>query len=1086
MNERELIQRVDEADAPEFARILRNVSAEEARALSVHFGEEVFERMRTMALAGAGATRRTAQGNVIVLHGILGAELTLFVDGFRQKAIWVSVRRLILGGFQKLALEMASGAARVEATGILKKYYGEQLLRLNEHGWNARAFWYDWRLDIDEIALRLKNGIEEWSSQWVPGQPVHLVAHSMGGLVARSFIRQNQAMWNDMGGKLVMLGTPNNGSFNAPQLFSGFNSVLKMVNLLDIGRGMDAQLRVVRTFPSAFQLLPNPHYLQTDTDRGVWSHERYVMQLEAAKFEQAAKFWREITPIADPERMIYVAGANQPTAVGVRDLGLLGSMDGYDYSMAGDGTVPHRLGLLHTPDGTLIPTYYADCEHGAMPNDALIGEGVEELLRRTGQGKLRTEPQLRPLERGLDDHQAARIEASEKEARWSFEAQITVASLVTRGDVKEEEVEAMPLTETEREAEELLVQGFLTANDTRGGRRTAVPKASHPAAIGTPVATVRLDVEHVDIRRDFDWPGVDAIAVGHYTGVMPSASEGALSDAISATNEPEASLLGEFTRRGIIHGALGEVFIVPDMRRAERLVLLAGMGFPGQFSHVELRSCVRQLLWTACRLKRKHLATVLIGAGEGNVPYEMAVTAWLSAIEDMLTDATLRQDRLSRISFCEYWPSRTRLLRRTLDEAVTKLGLAGRVDVSPETPELRVLLDQEIKTEIERRLERELNREEAARASSATSRITTTYAAGCYRFSALTNAASIPEREIHLDKPLVDEANNKFPILTHEKQRGHGRFFKRLLLPEEFDRVLRTPDPLVVVCDATTATLHWEMMAMPDAVADVAQPMQGFLGVDRGLTRQFKSSFAPVGTRQSLTQGPICADGILRVLIVIDPAQDRRLPAAEKEGNAVAKFFFRLSNEWSKKHKTIKGIDVRVLHGPSDATRLRVLEELMTSQYDILHFAGHCVYDRDNPMRSGWIFTGDARLTANELRRIGQAPSFIFSNACESGITPDRSELRHANLAATFAESFFAQGVQNFVCTAWPVNDEAARVFAETFYEECFQRGADGRETAKPIYEAMCAARRKVMTMPEGGRTWGAYQHYGDPHGRLF
>ena len=62
-------------------------------------------------------------------------------------------------------------------------------------------------------------------------------------------------------------------------------------------------------------------------------------------------------------------------------------------------------------------------------------------------------------------------------------------------------------------------------------------------------------------------------------------------------------------------------------------------------------------------------------------------------------------------------------------------------------------------------------------------------------------------------------------------------------------------------------------------------------------------------------------------------------------------------------------------------------------------------------------------------------PEFVFSNACESGITPDRAGNRSVDLAPSFAESFFERGVGNFVCTAWPVDDEAARSFASTLYE---------------------------------------------------
>ena len=50
-------------------------------------------------------------------------------------------------------------------------------------------------------------------------------------------------------------------------------------------------------------------------------------------------------------------------------------------------------------------------------------------------------------------------------------------------------------------------------------------------------------------------------------------------------------------------------------------------------------------------------------------------------------------------------------------------------------------------------------------------------------------------------------------------------------------------------------------------------------------------------------------------------------------------------------------------------------------------------------------------------------PKFVFSNACESGVTVDDPGAATTGLAPSFAHAFFARGVSNFVCTAWPVND---------------------------------------------------------------
>jgi hypothetical protein len=164
----------------------------------------------------------------------------------------------------------------------------------------------------------------------------------------------------------------------------------------------------------------------------------------------------------------------------------------------------------------------------------------------------------------------------------------------------------------------------------------------------------------------------------------------------------------------------------------------------------------------------------------------------------------------------------------------------------------------------------------------------------------------------------------------------------------------------------------------------------------------------------------------------------------------------------------------------------------MTSQFDILHFAGHCRFATETA-RSGWLFSCGEILSANELNRIDRVPKFVFSNACESGVMPDRPGNRNVNLAPSFAESFFARGVSNFVCTAWPVDDIAAREFSLSVYGGLLGlrqiKDQPGRYEAVdplPMHEAMRQARRSVAKSSYGARTWGAYQHYGNPYLQRF
>jgi hypothetical protein len=266
---------------------------------------------------------------------------------------------------------------------------------------------------------------------------------------------------------------------------------------------------------------------------------------------------------------------------------------------------------------------------------------------------------------------------------------------------------------------------------------------------------------------------------------------------------------------------------------------------------------------------------------------------------------------------------------------------------------------------------------------------------------------------------------------------------------------------------------------------------KGFLGTTRGLTRQLRTTFAPP------PEPPPPPRRVLRVLVVADPAADAHLPGAQEEGVEVADLFESYNLAYQEDPERSQ-IQVKRMFGPLEATRTNVLRELMSRPYDVLHYAGHCVFQWDgDPDASGWIFSAKERelLSAYELNRIDRVPKFVFSNACESGITPDRSEERSAGLAPSFAEAFFNRGVSNFVCTAWPVDDLGAREFALTLYsrllglrEVAGQSGRYERDPGgpRPMHLAMRDARRGVAVTPNGRTTWGAYQHYGSPYFQLF
>ncbi|MBN8832169.1 MAG: alpha/beta fold hydrolase [Sphingomonadales bacterium] len=79
---------------------------------------------------------------------------------------------------------------------------------LGREGYRAIELGYDsWRLSLDQICERLAPRIAEIDERHAA--PLHIVAHSMGGLVARALIHRHRP--RNLA-SVVMLGTPNGGS----------------------------------------------------------------------------------------------------------------------------------------------------------------------------------------------------------------------------------------------------------------------------------------------------------------------------------------------------------------------------------------------------------------------------------------------------------------------------------------------------------------------------------------------------------------------------------------------------------------------------------------------------------------------------------------------------------------------------------------------------------------------------------------------------------------------------------------------------------------------------------------------------------
>jgi pimeloyl-ACP methyl ester carboxylesterase len=303
------------------------------QALRDHFGTEKLERLQRLAerVRSVRSKREPLRGNIIFIPGIMGSELTVTEDG-DVDTVWVSFLKLIGGGITKLQLAQdgmreADSTLRVQPSGLDKDSYAEAILWLKAY-WNVEPFAYDWRKDLDQAAERLKELVETKFKN----QPVHLVAHSMGGLVSRNFIRRYPSVWKSMlepkkvqGGRLIMLGTPNYGSYAIAQAMVAKDKLVKWLAAADLRHDLDEVLEVLNGFVGSYQLLPAPAKLPAQ-EQALYTPSNWgSYPIVAAHLARARKFHEDLEASAtiDPERMTYIAGCNQETLCSVKVSGVV-------------------------------------------------------------------------------------------------------------------------------------------------------------------------------------------------------------------------------------------------------------------------------------------------------------------------------------------------------------------------------------------------------------------------------------------------------------------------------------------------------------------------------------------------------------------------------------------------------------------------------------------------------------------------------------------------------------------------------------------------------------------------------------------
>jgi hypothetical protein len=566
---------------------------------------------------------------------------------------------------------------------------------------------------------------------------------------------------------------------------------------------------------------------------------------------------------------------------------------------------------------------------------------------------------------------------------------------------------------------------------------------------------LRLRLVLADVRE----VAAPAIVVGHYRGVDPV-------NAIGALDARLGGWISLAVKRGMVGGQLGEVFLVPARGHvAADAILIAGMGEPGAFNEDALRVLLTNVAMAAGALGLSSIASVLVGAGEGNLAPATALRALLEGVADaavQLRSLRPRHRPLRELVLVEHDPARVAQLAGLLTQlrGDPTLGLRLTLALPAASAVRRALAAQSAGTAVAR-----------ARRSPPARRLDEVWltlerppgdGAGRFRFSAMTRHAVVPVREVEVEEArfrALAEALQSAPSAAEQDR--YGRLLFEYLMPEDFDGAIASAAAVRLVVDATTAAYPWEMACFRPGTA--ALELQR-LGLEKRLTRQFRTTL-------SRAPGTLPPPGReLRVLVIADPAPEPelQLPAARREGRRVVE---------ALKRRARAGAPVRVESriGSGECAPLELLALVLAGDFDVVHYAGHGEFDPANPAAAGWVLGAREVLRASDVFRARRVPRLVFANACYSGAIHGTAAFPPAALArgsATVAQAFFERGLPNFVGTGWPVGDTEAGDFAVAFYGRLLA-GATLREALHAARLALFARRQDT--------TWGAYQHYGDP-----
>ena len=941
-------------------------------------------------LGGRGAARGP-KPVVFVLPGIMGSHLAL-----NQDRLWIDLTDLMGGALTALHVD----AKTVLPDGPVEGAY-EAVLEYLDASHDVVPFAFDWRLSLRHAAQLLARAVKAKLDEAERGQqPVRFLAHSMGGLVVRTMIAEHPDVWSRAcrhpGSRLLMLGTPNGGSFVIPKVLVGQERLVYNLALLDFTSSAKGLLKIIARFPGLLEMLPTAGSRFNFFDRATWEQfagvddKGWVLpeetQLRAA---QETRALLDRSPV-DPQRMLYVAGSAAATPA---DLEVDASADRGERfrflgTPRGDGRVPWDTGI---PAELLRDrVWYMDCEHGDLADHESAFPALLDLLQTGQTTRLpRTAPAvIRGTERFVLPRDVADVYPSEEE--------IQAAALGTH-------------------------------------RRRRREKLKQPVR-------VRVAHGHLGFTSNI-------VAVGHYYGDTIVSAEAVLDRLLDGR-------LREYVRLGLYPGPLGsaEVFLNPGKKPEGAMVI--GLGRVGELTsgHLTVGFARGALVYATMLAEREKqarqgepprpvqakISTLLIGTGAGGMTIEDSMAALLhgaaQANRTLAGQGFGNTVAITELEFIELFEDRAISAAHALPRLIKNPLLQGEFADEPGLTEMdggmrRVNFDEP--PGWYHRLQ------------------ITSQPDDSLRFNALTARARAEVTLQPTQRTLVDQfIERAIKNPGHDPQTAATLF--ELLLPNPLKDQVSERYSVVLVVNEEAARYPWELLQ--DRRDSEGVPHAVRAGLIRQLeSQEFRANPVAAAQLKALVIGDPHSQ-----FVELPGAQAE----AETVGTLLGRQGFTVTKHIRAHAQEIVAAlfadDYRILHlaghgvykHPLEAPEEERTEPTPERSLD---------RRRDKKAVTGMVLGTDVFLTPAEVRQMRQVPELVFVNCCHLGKIEGGKDsdwtARH-KLAANLATEFIGMGVRAVIAAGWAVDDAAASTFAREFYTSLL----DGRPFGEAVLSARTAA----------------------------